>query len=216
VSAISIVKYIYIFVLKNPSGQNDDFWCFFVNFLFALLAGLSQVAFQFLPGRNPYIFYVCSGQMSDPSMPAKMNFPLQGSFLLTVVIYSVVLVKIKLYNIKVLRSAVVAPTTGNNCLVPAKVGPHMKNTLANFVTLACILITVGPVVGISSVLNGVSPDKLGSDPYYQWVQFHQHICPFLCTGLLTASYYISNRKMRETIYREVKELLLHCFHHGPL
>ncbi len=24
--AISVVKYIYIFVQKNPTGQNDDFW----------------------------------------------------------------------------------------------------------------------------------------------------------------------------------------------
>jgi hypothetical protein len=26
VSAISIVKYVYIFVQKNPSGNHDDFW----------------------------------------------------------------------------------------------------------------------------------------------------------------------------------------------
>ena len=210
-SAISIVKYIYIFVKKYPSGQNDDFWCFFVNLVVAILAAISQFTFQFLPGRNPYIFYVCSGKMSDPSKPVKVNYPLQCSFLITVLIYLVVLVKKKLYNSKILKFAAVAPIMSNNCILPTKMGPHMKNTLANFVTLACILITVGPVVGISSVLNGVNPDKLGSDPYYQWVQFHQHLCPFLGTALLTASYYISHRKMRETIYREVKSIF-HPFH----
>jgi hypothetical protein len=24
--AISVVKYIYIFIQKNPTGRNDDFW----------------------------------------------------------------------------------------------------------------------------------------------------------------------------------------------
>ena len=207
VSAISIVKYVYIFVQKNPSGQHDDFWCFFVNLNIAFLAALSQVTFQFLPGRNPYIFYVCSGQISDPDKPAKVNYPLQCSFIITIVIYSVVLVKIKLYNSKSLRSAAVAPINGNHSFAPAKMGPQIKNALANFATLACILMTVAPIVAISAILNGVQPDKLGSDPYYQWVQFHQHIFPFLCTGLLTASYYISHQKMRETMYREIKSLL---------
>ena len=114
VSAISIVKYVYIFVKKNPSWQNDDFWCFFVNLNSAFLAGLSQVTFQFLPGRNPYIFYICSGQISDPNKPVKVNFPLQCSFLITILIYSVVLVKIKLYNSKILRSVAVLPITSNN------------------------------------------------------------------------------------------------------
>ena len=27
--SISVVKYLYIFVLKNPSGLHDDFWCQF-------------------------------------------------------------------------------------------------------------------------------------------------------------------------------------------
>ena len=205
--AISIVKYVYIFVKKNPSWQNDDFWCFFVNLNIAFLAGLSQVTFQFLPGRNPYIFYICSGQISDPNKPVKVNYPFQCSFLIAILIYSVVLVKIKLYNSKILRSVAVLPITSNNRFASAKMGPQIKSTLANFATLACMLMTVAPILTISAILNGVRPDKLGSDPYYQWVQFHQHIFPLLGTGLLTASYYISHRKMRETMYREIKSLL---------
>ena len=206
-SAISIVKYIYVFIRKYPAGQHDDFWCFFVNLVIVILSGLSQMTFQFLPGRNPYIFYVCSGKMSDPSKQAKLNYPLHFTFCITAVIYCVVIVKIKLYNSKILKSAAVAPIVGNHCLAPA---PHVKNTLANFVTMASILIATAPIVVISAFLNGLSPDKLGTYPYYQSVQFHLHICPFLCTGLVSMSYYISHRKMRETIYREFK-LLLHIF-----
>ena len=206
-SAISIVKYIYVFVQKNPAGQNDDFWCFFVNLVITILTGLSQMTFQFLPGRNPYMFYVCSGKMSDPSKQAKLNYPLHFTFFITLVIYSVVLVKIKLYNSKILKSAAVAPIVGSHCLAPS---PHVKDALANFVTMASVLIAIAPILGISTVLNGLSPDQLGSYPYYQYVQFHLHICPFLCTGLVTISYYISHRKMRETIYREFKSLL-HLF-----
>ena len=32
--AISLVKYIYIFIQKNPTGRNDDFWFLYYETLF--------------------------------------------------------------------------------------------------------------------------------------------------------------------------------------
>ena len=29
--AIIVVRFVYIFVLKNPAAFADDFWCFFIN-----------------------------------------------------------------------------------------------------------------------------------------------------------------------------------------
>jgi len=78
-AAIPFVKYLYIFVLKNPSGQNDDFLCLFFNLAIILLATLAQFVFLFLPGKNSYIFYVCSGEDPRQLKGVKINYPLQVS-----------------------------------------------------------------------------------------------------------------------------------------
>ena len=57
-SLMSIIRYLYIFVFKNPSGLYDDFWCFYINLVIAFLLTMSQFIYYFLPGRNPYFYYI--------------------------------------------------------------------------------------------------------------------------------------------------------------
>ena len=59
-TGISVVKYIYIFITKNPSGQNDDFICFFVNLSCGFNSLLYQFVLHFMPGNNSHPFYFCS------------------------------------------------------------------------------------------------------------------------------------------------------------
>jgi hypothetical protein len=48
--AISILRYIFIFWLKNPYSFCDDFWTIFLNLWMFSLALISQIAFAILPG----------------------------------------------------------------------------------------------------------------------------------------------------------------------
>ena len=86
--SISVVKYLYIFVLKNPSGNYDDFWCFFVNILITILATLSQIVFFCLPGKNPYFYYMCTGEDPTSLGKAKVNYTFQSSFAVLFFVYS--------------------------------------------------------------------------------------------------------------------------------
>ncbi len=49
-TGISVVKYVYIFVVKNPSGHNDDFICFFSNLSCLVNALVYQFVLHFIPG----------------------------------------------------------------------------------------------------------------------------------------------------------------------
>ena len=60
-TGISVLKYIYIFISKNPSGQSDDFICFFTNLACCLNSLMYQFVFHFLPGTNSHPYYYCSG-----------------------------------------------------------------------------------------------------------------------------------------------------------
>ena len=58
--AIVIVRYISIFVLKNPLSFENDFWFCFVNISVVTFSLLSQTVFVLLPGNQPLDFHLCS------------------------------------------------------------------------------------------------------------------------------------------------------------
>ena len=69
-TGISVVKYIYIFISKNPSGQNDNFYCFFTNLACGLNSFMYQFVLHVMPGNNSHPYYYCSG-----TLPGSNQYP---------------------------------------------------------------------------------------------------------------------------------------------
>jgi len=61
---VSLIRYMYVFYLKNPFDFKDDFWHFFLNFWVVGFSIVSQFTFVFLPGKQPMNFYLCTGQVA--------------------------------------------------------------------------------------------------------------------------------------------------------
>jgi hypothetical protein len=59
---IAIVRYLFIFHLKNPAMFQDEFWNLFINMQVVSFSFLSQLIFAYLPGRQPLIYYYCTGE----------------------------------------------------------------------------------------------------------------------------------------------------------
>jgi len=49
---IVVVRYIFIFWLKNPMAVNDDFWSRFLNAWILGLSAIVNFVYGFLPGTN--------------------------------------------------------------------------------------------------------------------------------------------------------------------
>jgi len=209
-TSMLIIKYLYIFVLKNPSGQNDDFRCFFVNFLITLLATLSQIVFLFLPGKNPYIYYTCSGEI--PTLlelgKTKINYPFQFSFVILFFVYIFVFMRKRICSSNEDIPTISYQTAFKNNTLPSTIGNIFKTMLANFLTLATTLIALLPVMFVTIVLNATPTEKLSIFPYYDLIQFHLHICPFICFALLVVSYFASHKKLRSIAYLKLKDFFL--------
>ena len=62
-TGISVVKYIYIFITKNPSCRSDDFICFFTNLACCFNSFIYQGVLHLMPGNNSHPFYYCSGTL---------------------------------------------------------------------------------------------------------------------------------------------------------
>jgi hypothetical protein len=207
-TSISFVKYLYIFVLKNPSGQNDDFWCFFINMSIAFLAILSQFVFLNMPGKNPYFYYVCTGEDPTSLREPKINYSLYSSFLIFIFLFFFVLMKKNVYNSEEVFPNTSHQTSHKNNPMPSTIGNIAKTMLASFGTLATTLFVVIPIMIISLILNATPTEKLSHNPYYHFIQFHSHICPLIGTGLLAISYYSTNAKLRSVAGRKLRELFL--------
>ena len=194
--SISVVRYLYIFVYRNSNGRFDEFWCSFVNKLILQLAFLSEFVFQFLPGRNPYYYYVCLGKNPEQGLKPKLNFGLQINLVACFFLYLFVVIKIKHYNYKFMKVNVITSSTIE------------KAKLSEFITSAITLVTMLVVLTVSIILNGTPGHKLITYPYFYLVQFHLHGCPFLFSFLLTLSHLLSNKKLREGIHRELKQKIV--------
>ena len=157
------------------------------------LAFISQFVFQFLPGRNPYYYYVCLGKNPEQGLKPKLNFLLQTLLVTCFFLYLFVVIKIKHYNYKFMR---------NNALTGSTIE---KTKLSEFITSAITLVTMLVVLTVSIILNGTPGHKLITCPYYYLVQFHLHGGPFLFSFLLTLSRLLSNKQLREGIRREFKQ-----------
>ena len=208
--SVAIVKYLYIFVFKNSTGRFDEFWCFFINIFILVIAFVSQFVFQFLPGKNPYYYYVGLGVNPEQGLKTKVNLLLQINLVVCFLLYLYVAIKIKHFNYK-FQSVKVEPqltisSTVNNFHY-STVRQSLKNTLADFTTLAATLVLMLPIISVAIILNPTSGPQLMTFPCYFLVQFHLHVCPFLFSCSLTLSHFICNKKLREVIFRELNHFL---------
>jgi len=196
VIATSIMRYIYIFIFKNPSGRNDDFWCFVYNLVGGFLAFLYQAVFLHVPGKNPYLFYICCNQ--DPRLhgKAKVNIALQLVLGLSFLVYIFVVSKIHLYRQKHFSSL-----DDNNRK------EKIKRIVPKLVHIALTLIVVYLVGTLSALLNATEPENFFKPLYYNLIQIHHHWIPLLNSIIIVAGSYGSSKKLRQSFGRDLKSML---------
>ena len=75
--------------------------------------------------------------------------------------------------------------------LPSSIGNIVTTMLVNYATLATNIIAVLTVMILYFILNATPTEKLSTFPYYDMIQFQSHACPFIASGFLVVSYYIS-------------------------
>ena len=198
-AAISIAKYKYILVHKNPMGHHDSFGCFFFNLTIGILNLLSQFVYQMLPRKKPYLFYICINKNPLPTEHIIMNYYYQFFFIATIVIYFIVECKAKFFK----QIDLVVPFTieSNNSNWLAK---NIRSNIADGLIITLFLLSLVPAFALPIILNKIEPANLLISPYYDLVHVQIHLIPPVCLCLLTGTFYVKNGKLRQTVYREVK------------
>lgn len=141
-TSISVVRYVYIFVTKNPTGRNDDFICFFVNLATFFNTATWQITHQLTNGYNRHIYYLCCGKLPDPTVKNNINYSLTFLTILSPMVFIVALVKIKIYKKK--EDSFPVNVTSQHKSLPSPLVLSYKTSLANLVTVAIGLFIVVP------------------------------------------------------------------------
>ena len=201
--AIVIVRFIFIFCLKNPGRVNDDFWSVFAN---CWISGMS-VAVNFvvysLPIRQPVHFYVCADLDPRPfsAHPLKVPAVLEVS---SVALHLILKLSIIAFKPKFGPSVDNHPRT--RCIKGEFLASLEQQSIADFTSniLAMICLTL---LSLYSILtNSLIKPEINEYPNYLYLYFLQFVFPCLVSFLIPTVHYLRSPQLRKTVMREAIQI----------
>jgi hypothetical protein len=207
-TSIFTVKYFYIFVLKNPAGVHEEFWCVFINLWTLILSCISEFVYQFLPGRSEIKFYICTGTF-DSSLnneKIKVHRVLICYITLATLWYFFAAFKISKYK-KYIKSITTVSIIVQDS--KTKLALLLKDTfhasLVNLVIIAVTFLMMSVFFIIRAYLSAQEPTSFNQSLFVHMHLFHDHGLIVLSYVCVVVIYYSRNSVMRETIFREMKD-----------
>jgi len=199
VNAITIVRYFFIFLLKNPTSLQDSFWVEFI-FSWALMAStLGNIAFFLLPGKNPNMLYICMGSapLDYINYPSKSNYFMLAILIVSIVIQIFVNIKqilyLKFYN--------------NNQVISIRENENTQLDLVTFLFTFFSISTVFLFFLVSIVLNNYTLQELTEYPKYLLLYVFHLITEPTFFLLFICFLFQKDRKMLRYVKNELSETI---------
>jgi hypothetical protein len=189
-NASNMVRYLFIFWLKDPFNFQDDFWYLFANLWVVTFSLSSQFVYLYLPGCQPLNYFICTGQYQPPclsTIPPKQNYSTLFLQLLSITSHLFVSIKIRLHKRKQNQS---------------QINIEMQN-LTDYITSITNLIVMCVATSFVVLFNRVQPEKAHNFPHYLIIYGFHMFVPFLVILAISLMYFIRQPKLRKTIYREM-------------
>jgi hypothetical protein len=197
--AIILIRYAFVFLMKNPAAFNDDFWSLFLNLWIPGFSGSSLVAFHALTEQQSLGYYICVGIDPGKSKFHRNNGILEvGSLLLHIFLYG----RIKVYSRKFLSG----PQTRSNFLNKLTISELDRESLTSFATnMLCLLLLIGNTA-CQMILLRLDPDEVNLYP--NLVQFVYLTGPNLIGFLVPLIFFMRNEKMQNHLTGEIQYLII--------
>ena len=199
IDTILVARFVLIFCLKNSSLCYDDFWNFFVRMWTAAFALISQFVHFFFPGKKTLSYYICIQDypLSDHTLQYKVRWFTVALTLLSVILCTVIYIKIKLF----IRKEVFANHAGYKSLT--------NNMFANKLSLLSVLTTMIVFLFLMMGWKSLDPFNLKVYPNYHIYWLLNTVPPFFIVFYLFV-FLASKDAMRKVILRGANEFLNNC------
>jgi len=183
---ILIVRYLFIFWIRNPAGVNEDFW----TTLFVVLVQISSFIFTniiyFLPIRKPFNYYLCSG--NDPTPDLGLSERPHGSFeLLSLALHLVV-------KLRILAFKRAEKKTTNSLATKIE-----KETLGSISISIANLSIFFALAMMRSKINGLSLKEVLQLSNGHMLYISQLILPTLFAFAIIILYFINHKPIRQKV-----------------
>lgn len=169
---------------------------------------ISQFVFVYLPGRQPFNFYLCRQNITLIELNntnIKINWQLVVVQAASVVIHILVTIKIKFHKMKEKSSVHVI---SKQYFKKAKSMTSINNqTISDFWSNAFNVIIFATTGIITTVANRMNLTNVNIYPYYLLFYFYNFIFPSLLAATLSLVFYFRYAPLRKAITREIKSQL---------
>lgn len=197
--SISVVRYLFIFHMKNPTANQDDFWSKFL-FIWTFFASLIfNIAFFILPGKNGHFFYICVGHAPSSFLhaPTKWNPLMVFKGFSSILINGGVFLRCKMFK-----------RIENSNRDFSQTRYLAKKNLPSATFCLAIICVVFIFFTFVARINKVDLDTATKYPGYLWLQTTNLSFVPIANFLYLVVILVKDNNLRSFVYRECKMLIL--------
>jgi hypothetical protein len=187
-----VVKYIYIFYLKNGAGANNEFWCIFINvWIFSAMLIVNGVNWS-LPGLYGHTYEMCTCSSQDYNLPSKFDNTNSVLVLITITVYVFVSIRIKIYKNKVKPQE---NYTDQRPFAKKKFITDLSVTIGPALLIIIIFVVTHSLGKTrSNISNEIS--------FYLVIHLHYLVAIPLIFNIFVLLFYTKNKNIIKTLLRE--------------
>ena len=201
--AMVLIRYLFIFHLKNPTAVQDDFWNFWINIWTFIFCLLSEIVIKTLPTTDNPRITICIGKVpvnqtgTSPDKFAVHLYIVLGLSLLIISGFGTINLIYRIFSFKKLQ---------DSQLYQRKFFSTNKDNLFSFGTtcIAFALVFFGHAIG-SKILS-LQSSVLDSYPYYVMEYAHENLIPSGAILIYIISHLYLNGQVRKTIWMNIQKL----------
>jgi hypothetical protein len=203
VNAMTLIRYVFIFWLKNPAAFHDEFWFVYVNLWTAGFSFITQFLRGSIPGSQLLEYNMCSGE--DPSIILSSPPFMRGFIELFSVIFHVyAYIKIAIYKRK--EAATIGPNIFSQFTKNIVLQEIEKQSLTSFaLNFVGILFMVLGTVSMNFLKIRSCIDLQGH--FNSLVIVYSYLTYPNVTGVIIITMYLlRNKSILQYIVRELKSV----------
>ena len=205
-NGIFIFKYFCIFILKNPTGMQDEFWSLFIWRWVLAFSFISQSVVDFFPGQYSMNYLICIGKENVVSKSHGTKI-LRNNVMLFVAVFSLINCISLCLRIKMFQMGIDKHFVKNMTIFFSQkriLESLEKHSITDYLTSLYFVVYLCISLSILYTANIIDKTKVNYYPFYFYIYILQLALPlFFCfsIGLL---YYVRHQSLRRIIFRELK------------
>ena len=192
-----IVRYSFIFWVKNPAAVCEDYWIIMIKCFVVVISYILTVVIYVLPMRKPFGFYLCANV--DPTPDLNDHERLHGVIeLFSILLHITVNLRISIFKLKINQTIFFSRENFYKVIEKQSIGSITTSILS-----LCILLTLA---AIRSKINSLSMTEINEYPNYYLLYCCQLILPNMLSFAIICLYYINHVPLRERLFSTLQQL----------